>query len=90
MTSDGATTLALVLEGRFGARWFAHWEALTDQEARWLALYLAEQAGTGREFGAGEALAAILSLARLWPLTGYDGTATPHSRLDGDEVVPYL
>ena len=49
MISDSATLLAVLLERRFGACWVRRWQRLVDREARWLAIYLADEASKGRD-----------------------------------------
>jgi hypothetical protein len=65
MTSDSATLLALVLERQFGSAWLKRWLLVEDLEVRWLAIYLAEEARKGREFGQTPIFRAIAE-GRAW------------------------
>jgi hypothetical protein len=47
MPCTSGVVLAAILERRFGIRWARRWQALADEETRWLALYLADRCSTG-------------------------------------------
>lgn len=68
MFSTSGVVLTTILERRFGTRWARRWQALADEETRWLALYLADECGKGAKLTLNEdAIVAIMAGRRKLP-----------------------